>query len=104
MPSRLFLYFNERYIENSIYTDSGASLRDGMKVLNEIGVCSEEKYPYEIQNFALKPSIECYKSAYQNRSVKYRRINVNAREFIYALNYGFPVIFGFSVYESFEND
>src|ERR1700682_21286 len=30
-PSRLFIYYNERVIENSVATDSGAMLRDGMK-------------------------------------------------------------------------
>ena len=31
VPSRLFIYYNERVIENTVSTDSGAELRDGIK-------------------------------------------------------------------------
>src|SRR5260221_8686594 len=31
MPSRLFIYYNERVIENSVNSDSGAMIRDGIK-------------------------------------------------------------------------
>src|ERR1035437_9142925 len=30
-PSRLFIYYNERVIEGSVKTDSGANIRDGIK-------------------------------------------------------------------------
>src|SRR5437868_3092710 len=32
-PSRLFIYYYERFIEGDVATDSGAMIRDGMKVL-----------------------------------------------------------------------
>src|SRR5450631_3817716 len=38
VPSRLFIYYNERVIENSVETDSGAQIRDGIKVVNKQGV------------------------------------------------------------------
>ncbi|HWB63868.1 MAG TPA: hypothetical protein VG603_10185, partial [Chitinophagales bacterium] len=41
MPSRLFIYYNERAIENSINSDSGAQIRDGIKSVNKQGVCPE---------------------------------------------------------------
>ena len=31
MPSRLFIYYNERVMENSVATDSGAMIRDGIR-------------------------------------------------------------------------
>jgi len=39
VPARLFLYYNERVIENSVSNDSGAYLRDGMKTLQQQGIC-----------------------------------------------------------------
>jgi C1A family cysteine protease len=38
--SRLFIYYNERVIEHSIRSDSGAQIRDGIKTLAKQGVCS----------------------------------------------------------------
>mmetsp|Transcript_40218 Transcript_40218/g.104136 ORF Transcript_40218/g.104136 Transcript_40218/m.104136 type:complete len:146 (+) Transcript_40218:105-542(+) len=40
VPSRLFIYYNERSMEGSTDQDAGASIRDGIKSLNQIGVCS----------------------------------------------------------------
>src|SRR5215467_9143572 len=37
MPSRLFIYYNERVIENTVNSDAGAMIRDGMKVINQYG-------------------------------------------------------------------
>ena len=31
IPSRLFIYYNERAMENTVATDSGAQIRDGVK-------------------------------------------------------------------------
>src|SRR5438270_592149 len=31
LPSRLFIYYNERVIEGTVDSDSGAMIRDGMK-------------------------------------------------------------------------
>ena len=42
--SRLFIY-NERTIEGTVRSDSGAMLRDGMKAVNQLGVCPETEWP-----------------------------------------------------------
>src|SRR5581483_9228194 len=47
MPSRLFIYYNERASEGTTGTDSGAMLRDGIKSVAKIGVCDEQIWPYE---------------------------------------------------------
>src|SRR5439155_18039799 len=41
VPSRLFIYYNERYIEHDVGYDRGAQLRDGIKSINKLGVCPE---------------------------------------------------------------
>src|SRR5438876_12457053 len=51
MPSRLFIYFNERTIEGTVDTDSGAMLRDGVKSVAKLGVCPEDEWPYDIARF-----------------------------------------------------
>jgi len=39
--SRLFLYYNERKLENDIPDDAGALLSDGIKCLLNYGICPE---------------------------------------------------------------
>ncbi len=103
-PSRLFIYYNERDIEGSVETDSGASIRDGIKVLSRVGVCPEVDYVYDINKFAYKPSDIAYSDASKHKSVEYRRLSVNPTDIKKALSSGFPVIFGFNVFESFMTE
>ena len=38
VPSRLFVYFNERDLEGTVNEDAGAVIRDGLKTLAKLGV------------------------------------------------------------------
>jgi len=102
MPSRLFIYFNERVIERTVDTDSGAMIRDGMKSVAKVGVCPETLWPYDIAKFRDKPSAKCYTEAEKNQAIVYRRAIQNLHQLQGALASGTPVVFGFSVYETFE--
>jgi len=52
MPSRLFIYYNERVIEGSTGSDSGAQTRDGIKTVVKQGYCPESEWPYAVERFA----------------------------------------------------
>lgn len=103
MPSRLFIYYNERVIENTINTDSGAQIRDGIKSVAKQGVCSEESWPYIISEFAVKPYQACYKEALQNTATSYHRVARNLNDMKACLTDGYPFVIGFTVYSSFES-
>lgn len=103
MPSRLFIYFNERLMEGTVASDSGAMIRDGIKSVATQGVCSEDMWPYEITAFTNKPSDECYTAALNNKVVQYLRVNRNIHDMKSCLADGYPFVFGFSVYQSFES-
>ena len=100
--SRLFIYYNERVIEHTVQEDSGAMIRDGIKTLVKQGVCSERSWPYVIAKFAKKPGAACYKEARDHQVTVYARLET-ADEMRACLADGFPFVFGFSVYESFES-
>jgi len=100
--SRLFVYYNERVIEHSTRTDAGAMLRDGIKSLAKLGVCAEESWPYVVAQFAKKPNAACYAQAKKHTITSYQRLGTLA-EMRACLAEGFPFVFGFSVYESFES-
>lgn len=72
IPSRLFIYYNERAIEGTITTDNGAEIRDGIKTVNKQGVCSESKWPYSDNTiqFKKKPTAACYTEALKHRIVQ----------------------------------
>jgi C1A family cysteine protease len=100
--SRLFIYYNERVLENSISTDSGAMIRDGIKSLVAQGVCSEEKWPYVISKFTKKPTPGCYSEAIRRKISSYHRLSTLS-DMRACLAEGYPFVFGFSVYEGFES-
>jgi C1A family cysteine protease len=100
--SRLFIYYNERALEGSVESDSGAMIRDGIKTLRRQGVCTEKKWPYIIKKFAVKPKPVCYKEALNYQITSYHRI-LTLDEMRICLAEGFPFVFGFTVYESFES-
>jgi len=100
--SRLFIYYNERMVEGKINFDSGAMLRDGIKVLAKYGVCPESNWPYDITQFTRKPSVSCYKEGLKHRISSYHRLQT-LNEMLNCLADGFPFVFGFAVYESFES-
>src|SRR5215467_1929246 len=59
-PSRLFIYYNERVIEGTVSSDSGAMLRDGVKSVATQGACHETLWPYKEGEFARQPPKNCY--------------------------------------------
>ncbi|TMA39084.1 MAG: peptidase [Deltaproteobacteria bacterium] len=101
--SRLFVYYNERAIEHTVGEDAGAMLRDGIKTLVKQGVCAEKKWPYVISKFAVRPGPACYKEAADHQVTAYARLETLG-EMRACLADGYPFVFGFTVYESFESD
>lgn len=101
--SRLFLYYEERQLEGTVAEDSGASLRDGMKVLQQTGVCPESDFPYEISNFTQAPSQQALTDAPQFKVTAYHRVS-DLTGLKVSLAEGLPVVCGIKVYTSFEAD
>jgi C1A family cysteine protease len=105
MPSRDFIYYFEREMEGNVMSDSGAQIRDGIKVVNAYGVCDEKTWPYSSWRMFIKPSKAAQAAARLHRALVYRRLNnLNILELESCLASGYPFVFGFSVYDSFEGD
>ena len=102
-PSRLFIYYNERDMEGTVNSDSGAQIRDGMKSVGSLGDCPEDMWPYIIANFTEKPSDTCYQTALQHKTILYQRVVRDLMQMKGCLASGYPFVFGFTVYESFES-
>jgi C1A family cysteine protease len=122
MPSRLFIYYNERVMEGTVASDSGAQIRDGIKSVAKKGVCPEAEWPYIIgtcketgydangepiydigTKFREQPAKACYDDALKYQVLEYHRITKTLPQLKSCLAEGFPFTFGFTVYESFYN-
>lgn len=102
-PSRLFIYYNERVMEGTVSSDSGAQIRDGIKSVASQGVCPEYEWPYDINQFTVKPTTQCYTDAIKDRALVYSRVMQSLNQMQAVLASGYPFVFGFTVYESFES-
>ena len=100
--SRLFIYYNERRLEDTVNEDAGAYIRDGIKALKEWGVCDEYLWPYVANRYTIRPSPMAYQDALKRRIVAYYRVN-SLGDLRAALADGNPVVFGFTVFSSFES-
>jgi C1A family cysteine protease len=101
-PSRLFIYYCERMLENTVSQDAGAMIRDGMKGLSQAGVCPETVWPYVEAQFATRPTDSAFQDAVKCVATQYSRVDQTLDGLKGCLAAGFPVVFGFTVYESFE--
>jgi C1A family cysteine protease len=98
--SRLFIYYYERLILGTINYDSGAYIRDGIKATNKYGASLESYWPYNISKFKREPVFEAKNDALNRKVSRYERVE-NFDGCLNALSNGYPIIMGFSVYQSF---
>jgi C1A family cysteine protease len=116
-PSRLFIYYNGRITENTLATDSGLSIGDGIRATEEYGVCPETEWPYDSppandkgqfpngSRATSKPRKETFQSAYQHRAIDAHSIasmgEARLLDLKACLAEGYPFAFGFTIYRSF---
>jgi C1A family cysteine protease/GH25 family lysozyme M1 (1,4-beta-N-acetylmuramidase) len=116
-PSRLFIYYNERSMEGTVGSDSGAYIRDGIKSVASQGDCPESEWPYDGTaaqlpggvfapgaKAATAPDPQCYIDARSHTALKYMSIDQNLADMKGCLASGYPFVFGFTAYPSLESD
>ena len=104
VPSRLFIYYNTRTIEKTVNYDSGVEIRDVIKSLATYGFCSESLWPYAPKQFTTKPPEAAYSAAKTEIISQYSRVPQATLTIQHALVSCGPVIFGTTLYQSFESD
>jgi len=105
-PSRLFIYYGERVIEGTVEQDSGAQIRDGVKVVAGEGAPPEELWPYDITKFKEKPPPAAYEAAKQHEAIQYLKVlpGTAGSPVRSPIQEGLPVVFGFTVPAMFESE
>jgi C1A family cysteine protease len=101
IASRLFIYYNTRVMENTVNEDSGVMIRDAIKSLAAFGVPDEQLWPFILTKIFTKPSEQAYAEALKHQVLKYERVSQTETDMETRLAEGFPIIGGFTVYDSF---
>ena len=103
VPSRLFIYYNGRIIENEdINEDSGLMVMDGYKSVVKYSACGENNWAYDVTKFAQQPPKQCYAAAKEHKHLKGSSLTSNGLKA--CLVAGFPISFGAALFESFMSD
>jgi len=100
--SRLFIYYYERLFIGTVNYDSGAYIRDGIKVCYKYGAPTENLWPYNISKFRTVPTKTALIDAAKRKVTSYQRA-ADFNQVIDAITSGYPVTIGFSVYSSFDS-
>lgn len=116
-PSRLFIYYNERNVEGTIPLDAGGYIRDGIKSVASLGDCPESEWTYDATpadpstnlfpagaKAATAPSPQCFADAIIHKALSYQSVDQNLADMKGCLSSGYPFVFGFTVYPSFESE
>lgn len=99
--SRAFIYYEARKLEGTTRQDAGAEVRDGCKVMQQLGVCTEADFPYSDKIFAKAPPRADLAKAAPYKIATYTRLTT-PDQVRAALAAGQPVVIGIAVYQSFE--
>ena len=106
--SRLEHYALERRKEGTLNSDAGATLRTGMQIALADGIAPESEYPYDLTKLFDLPPNRVIHDGLSNKTIQYLSVkqeeNGDPIHVMNSLAAGFPVIFGFTVYDSFMSD
>jgi len=103
VPSRMFLYYNARYLYGDLNEDGGSTNADAVKGVLEWGVCSEDSWPYDTSIEFTEPTQRCYDEAANNIATSARQVGTGVDDMKQCLADGYPFILAFIVYSSFLN-
>lgn len=102
-PSQQFVYYNGRALEGTTSSDSGCQIRDVVKSIAKYGVCQSKTWPYSYP-YTHQPSKQAYAEGSTHKALQYGSVTQDEKDIKTVLANNFPVVFGATLYESFESD
>jgi len=104
MMSRLYVYYFTRLLQGDTSQDTGSDPVTMFKAYNGYGVCPEYAWPYDVNSFAYRPGVKKVQKGKAHAKIVYSEVPQTSDDLLGALAQGQPVIYGFSVQESFESN
>lgn len=104
-PSEQAQYYEERKLQNTVNSDTGATLEEALQILEELGVMPEQYDPYGPQTFVVDPPDDKWNTSLELNPAQVQMINPAnmLADTLDALANGHPVFFGFLVYSELES-
>jgi C1A family cysteine protease len=99
--SRMFIYYNARDL-GGIEGDEGSVIADAIEGLREYGACAEDTWPFDPGHVNREPSEEAYDEASRFVVEDMQLVPVNLEAWKSCLAEGYPIVFGISLFESFD--
>jgi len=104
VPSRLFVYWNARKLENDTQADDGCEIRDAVKALATLGAPPESDWPFDPSKVCVEPPVKSYTDALTDKVIEYSSVVQTHDTIAVCLAAGFPVAFGSSVFSAIDSD
>lgn len=101
--SRLFIYYNARKLQGWEDEDSGSLIADAIEGLKKWGACSEDTWPFDEDAVLEKPKKKAYEEAQNFLVEDVKLVPMTLHDWRHALAEGHPIVFGISLYESFDS-
>ncbi len=101
--SRLFLYKVTRNLLGWS-GDTGAFVRSTIKAARLFGVCPEDYWAYDEETFDDEPPAFCYSFAQNYKALVYYRLDPSLPALRKSLAQGVPFAFGFTCFESIDDE
>lgn len=102
VPSFLAEYYWTRLGEGTQSQDAGASVQDAVNTLHTWGLANSALWWYNVNKFAVKPNHDVANDAGKHKIGTPVALQQNLNELQTCLADGYPFVFGFTVYQSFE--
>lgn len=109
--SRLLLYWNARVYENMEHFDNGSYVHAALDTIKNIGISTEDIYPYDTTKVLNQPPILAYKNAIDFTNISYSQITSSGSnlvsDVVAALKANHFIVFGTVAgkdFEAYENN
>lgn len=101
--SRLYIYFNARYMDGTHDDDVGAYMQSAINGLIEYGACSEELWPNDEDSINNEPPAEAYEQGDYCKIVDKEYIETDLDLWRETLAEGYPIAFALNTFDSFDD-
>lgn len=101
--SRLFIYYNARYIADAHTEDAGSQMAHAIDALKEYGACWEEYWANDEGLILEEPHEDAYNQAYNFKIVEAEYIETDLDLWKSTLAEGFPIAFAVNTFQSFDH-
>ena len=100
--SRLFVYYNARWRDDSQDKDEGSVIQLAMEGLQKFGACAESVWPFDPRLILKKPGADAYQDGAPYRVHDMAQVPLKLEAWKQALAEGKPIIFGIELFGSFD--